>query len=500
MPQEKVRPEIIFGLVGPIGCSIHNVAKALSGVLKEVDYTPIVISLSEIIQKNLPEDADDELKNPKTLQNKIDAGNYVRKHHNKNGILAALSISAIKFHRDSIHKLRGITAPIIDDETAILSDIPAAGTAYILDQLKRPEEVDLLERVYGPRFIQVSVTESLDNVKEHLRNRTVTDQPGLTDGEIERVVTDLIAKDQDEDENPNGQRITSIFHRGDVFIDASDTDATLRTTRRFVHALFGKNEIGPTRDEMGSYHAKAVSLRSVDMSRQVGAAITNKLGDIISLGCNDVPKPMGGQYWYEDNDKARDIDKSHEANKAETARIAFDLLRVLQQSEIIHVSPDDILQDSALRKRILDSKIGEITEYGRMVHAEMAAITDAARLGRSVEDATLYVTTFPCHNCAKHVIASGIRRVVFIEPYPKSKALSLFGHAISQDKSKCDKVIFEHFSGISPKRFRDIFEKGKRRGKDGKINEWYHGIPYPMLRYLDADYILPENSAISDNI
>lgn len=56
------------------------------------------------------------------------------------------------------------------------------------------------------------------------------------------------------------------------------------------------------------------------------------------------------------------------------------------------------------------------------MHAEMFAITDAARRGLSVRDATLYCTTFPCHMCARHIIASGIRKVVYIEPYPKSMA------------------------------------------------------------------------------
>ncbi|MDN3612645.1 hypothetical protein QWZ16_23945 [Vibrio ostreicida] len=29
------------------------------------------------------------------------------------------------------------------------------------------------------------------------------------------------------------------------------------------------------------------------------------------------------------------------------------------------------------------------------------------------------VRLFPCHNCAKHIVASGIKRVVYVEPYPK---------------------------------------------------------------------------------
>jgi deoxycytidylate deaminase len=42
----------------------------------------------------------------------------------------------------------------------------------------------------------------------------------------------------------------------------------------------------------------------------------------------------------------------------------------------------------------------DILEFGRVIHAEMSAISDAARLGRATKDATLFCTTFPCHICA----------------------------------------------------------------------------------------------------
>ena len=42
------------------------------------------------------------------------------------------------------------------------------------------------------------------------------------------------------------------------------------------------------------------------------------------------------------------------------------------------------------------TRVASIIEFGKIVHAEMSAITDAARRGLSVKDATLYCTTFPC--------------------------------------------------------------------------------------------------------
>ena len=51
------------------------------------------------------------------------------------------------------------------------------------------------------------------------------------------------------------------------------------------------------------------------------------------------------------------------------------------------------------------------------VHAEQNAVTDAARRGVSVQNATAYVTHFPCIHCAKLLLAAGIRAVCFHEDY-----------------------------------------------------------------------------------
>ena len=106
----------------------------------------------------------------------------------------------------------------------------------------------------------------------------------------------------------------------------------------------------------------------------------------------------------------------------------------------------------------------DIMEFNRDVHAEMSAIGDAARTGVAVRDATLYCTAFPCHICAKHIVGAGIRRVVYLEPYPKCYAEELHSDSIQIDgDGSSGKVGFQRFIGISPYRYRDLFEKGKRK-------------------------------------
>ncbi|MCP9308066.1 deaminase [Zymomonas mobilis] len=260
--------------------------------------------------------------------------------------------------------------------------------------------------------------------------------------------------------------------------------------KRFIKGLFGSNLISPTKDEYGSYFANASSLKSVDTSRQVGAAIFTKNGEIIITGCNDVAKAGGGLFWEEDLEKNRDIDIGSEANKDETSRIIYNFLKTLEDEDVIeNYKTDQILANPKIKDAISKSMIGEITEYGRMVHAEMNAITDAARLGRSLKDTDLYVTTYPCHNCAKHIVSSGISRVIYIEPYPKSRAPKLYRHAISDDENT-NTVQFAHFYGISPSIYKKIFERAKRRDKDGKIQEWHNGKPKPVVPFKNVEGLI----------
>lgn len=64
-----------------------------------------------------------------------------------------------------------------------------------------------------------------------------------------------------------------------------------------------------------------------------------------------------------------------------------------------------------------------------VLHAEANAITKVAKSNNSSENATLYVTCSPCVECAKLIIQSGIKRVVFLERYPNEDGLVLLERA-----------------------------------------------------------------------
>lgn len=69
------------------------------------------------------------------------------------------------------------------------------------------------------------------------------------------------------------------------------------------------------------------------------------------------------------------------------------------------------------------------TTKGYVLHAEANAITKIAKSGNSSLGSTLYVTTSPCLECAKLIIQSGIKRVVYSEKYRIDDGIKLLERA-----------------------------------------------------------------------
>jgi deoxycytidylate deaminase len=247
--------------------------------------------------------------------------------------------------------------------------------------------------------------------------------------------------------------------------------------------------------------AYASSLRSGQLGRQVGAAITSKSGDVLAVGCNDVPKPGGGLYWpgrHDNRDGVLGIDTN-------------DQQRDLIVNKLIGKLPQDLAQGdvSALKKSF--RTVLDITEYGRAVHAEMDALLTCARSGVSPTGGILYTTTFPCHNCTRHIVAAGIERVIYIEPYAKSRAEELHDDAIlveekalRPNRSAKWRVPFTHFVGIGPRRYFDLFSLNLSSGHElvrkGDGRKLALNIPqaWPRIPLSHFTYIQREILAIED--
>ncbi len=272
-------PELVFGLVGPIGVDIEAVIDGLRRALTEMKYHTELIHLTEIMTDKSIKTRIDNSSYFNRYMSLIKYANEYRKAAGSPAAMAGLAMARIRQNRPK----RGEVME------------PALGTAYIVRQFKRPEEIDAMRRVYGRKFIQVSVYGSPMDRRRVIMDKIASfDSSPKEDSDREGQAIDLIATDANQADEENGQRVSEVFHLGDVFVNGIDKDMAASTLRRFVRAFFGDNFASPTIDEFGLYTATSASLRSVDLSRQVGAAIFNNLGDVAD-GCNEYPS--GEETW-----------------------------------------------------------------------------------------------------------------------------------------------------------------------------------------------------------
>jgi cytidine deaminase len=266
--------------------------------------------------------------------------------------------------------------------------LPTEPTAYLIRQLKRPDEVALLRKVYGRQFVLVSAYGPIEKRQQLLEYRLRHSLiPASPHHEIVSKAMELIDKDAREDGEDLGQNVRETFHLADVFIDGLVRSEMDKKLGRFIQALFGKTDI------------------SLDLSRQVGAAIFSDDGEILTQGCNEVPKAFGGTYWDTEEVDYRDVKLRVDPNeviKKELLRELFDRMDrggLLSEAAKSAGSPADMVEKFTRKRRkgrneqdglLASCAVLDLTEFGRVVHAEMCAICDAARLGRSLKGATLF--------------------------------------------------------------------------------------------------------------
>jgi deoxycytidylate deaminase len=467
LSEPNIMPEIFFGLIGPVGTDLDITISSLTSELKELGYRVEKIKLSSILPliKNLDVPLNDKFFDEK-INSYMTAGTTYKK---KMGRGDALALAAVIKLREIRHSITG------DSMQAALK------VAYIFDSLKNVEEVNLLRKIYGDLFFLISVYSPREKRKDTLAKKISKSYGKATYTKYYSNAEELIERDYNEEAGSSGQNVGAAFHLADLFIDEGDKESLKANIKRFVEILFGFPFHTPSKEEYGQFLASIAALRSADLSRQVGAVILNDDGGVTALGCNEVPKVDGGLYWPGIND-FRDhkigFDSSAKAKNEMLNEIItnlfdegfFDKTKVPNSEtfiqEITEGKHKDILKDST---------VSNILEFGRIVHAEMAAITDAAKRGMALEGKTLFCTTFPCHICARHIIASGIKKVYYIEPYPKSKTKDLYGDSVCID-SPIDidnKINFKSFIGISPNKAAQLFKMtGKRKTPSGDAIEW----------------------------
>ncbi|MGA9582429.1 MAG: anti-phage dCTP deaminase [Allosphingosinicella sp.] len=501
--EPEPKPELVIGLVGPVGTDLHLLARRIEEKLSPFQYRCARIRVSQLIASWCDPELQQAIKSAaggERIRLLMDAGDRLRKLAGKGDAILPLIIGAIRAARRKFNKKDGVDL-----------GRHAYNACYILDSLKHPDEVEALRRIYGRNFILVSGFDSEDTRRERLKDIIAKAVLSTETDEFEEEASELIKVDAKRPGERIGQNVRETFPLGDFFIRTSGNFES--DLERFIDILFGSPYLTPRRGEYFMFEANAIAHRSADLSRQIGAVIVDRHGEIISAGCNEVPKAEGGAYWPDDDAAFdnRDYVKGKDFNAVKKFDIIKEVLEFLHRHQVMQAA-DGLSVDDAAKELLYgrhkelfkDLRVSNLIEFGRVVHAEMSALMRAAQRGIAVDGSELYSTTFPCHMCARHIISAGITRVVYIEPYPKSMTAELFPETVSIDKApnavkattqaKGKRAVvkplvrFDPFEGIAPSLFVTLFRAGKRKDRQGYIVEWVRADAQPKVAQLsEAD-------------
>lgn len=456
--------ELFIAICSPIGSLKETVIDKISEFINiHYGYDVEKIKLSSFIDKEKSIDYEDVNDPSKTdifneYFNKITKGNEIRSKYN-NSHLAERVIEHIHFERLQILKSKGIDEPKPED-------FQTKRKLFIIDSIKSREELELFRKVYTENFYQISLFSSLTDRRKNLEIK------GFKKDEIEKII------EIDDKQNFNyGQNVRGTFVEGDLFMRVSednigDTDTKIK---RFFSLIFESSIVTPTIEEKSMYLAKSAAGNSACLSRQVGASIISENGTLLSTGWNDVPKFGGNLYSsdYELNDN-RCFHKGLCSNDFQKDKLVDNIIdSLLNDASISHIFNDGTGIDrqliSKIKTNLRNSKVKDLIEFSRSVHAEMHAIIQGSQLtGDKMVNGKLFCTTYPCHNCARHIVAAGIKEVYFIEPYVKSLCLTLHYDSMSENENDENKVKILMFDGVAPRNYLTFFTNFAERKENGK--------------------------------
>ncbi|TZG26257.1 deaminase [Sphingomonas montanisoli] len=492
MVKATKKPEVFIALIAPIGINLELVQDELCSALRTVAYQPHVVKLTSFLDDH-QEWFDLKHQTPfERYEKYIKAGNDFCSDSGRRDALALAGVAQI--YRDF---------PKRPEEFS-------PSTAIIFRQLKRVEEVKTLRQIYGKNVIFLGCYSPRKARVKNLVSLLLKNHRGTDQNKLEAEALEIIGIDENQRQVADGQRFLDAYPYSDFIVDGTSPNTIRSSMERFIKCFFGHPFVSPTREEHGMYLAQSASLRSTDLSRQVGAAIFGENKEIVALGCNEVPASGGGTYWLDHEQDSRDFQVGYDSNARIHADMVRDLLARLKEAKWLNAehskhSPDELsvqalLDEEGKQGPLSRAMIGDIIEYGRIVHAEMNALSDAARFGRPTKNGTLYCTTMPCHLCTRLIVAAGIREVQFLQPYYKSLIRELYEDSVSIDEEIPDRVNFKPFRGVTPNGFRMVFEKGRRKDRMNNAIKWQPTEAWPIFTTDVPSYLNLETSIAVENL
>lgn len=385
-------PYIVIGLTGSFGSGCSYIAE---NIITKLGYRKI--SLSDVLRSQYST----ENKNEPTCRNDLQVfGDNIRENYGA-GFLAEQVIEGIRSTQEH--------------------------AKWIVDSIRNPEEVHVLRRHF-PNFFLMGVF-----ADKHIRWDRIRDR---YQGDIRTFDIDD-QNDSGDSSEQFGQRVSDCFYEADIVVTNNTNYSSVGNVKfqdlklkinQYVTLL--ENPLSRRQalrsDEAMMAMAYTISQRSSCIQRKVGAVITDAASTVISSGYNEVPQ---GETPCAD-----------EHQQCYRRKLINDF-----SNDLNAICPND-------RENVLNSfrKHFRVLDKCRSLHAEENAIVSMARHGgtSAISECTLYTTTYPCRLCANKISQLGIKRVVYLEPYPDEEAKVIL---------KNNGVSSEFFEGITYRAYFRIY-------------------------------------------
>lgn len=404
---------IVIGFTGSFGSGCTETIKLIK---KNIQEKCIVVSLSDFLRDYVEStDWKQKVENaPKEEKRGImqSAGNAYRSED-------GASILADK----AIEKIQSIG----NDELECVDFI-------LVDSIRNVAEIDALRDNYKTYIwaIYANLRTRQERMKEEYNYRF-----------------DLFNRDDlrdHEEQIKHGQQVDTCVDEADIMTkNEKNIMKSLATKREYfekkinphLNLILNPKSRIPRMNEVYMTMAYSMAAQSRCLQRKVGALITSGDYQIVSLGHNDIPKNLEPC-----------IKRFGGCNRK---RIKSKLLKMYTYcpkcgNPLTEEKYCEDCNKSINEEYLRDKNLGAC----RSLHAEESAIVGAAKSGIPLNDGIIFTTTFPCNLCANKIANVGLKKVVYVEPYPQIEAIETL---------KENNVELELFEGIKSRAFFDLFKR-----------------------------------------
>lgn len=309
-----------------------------------------------------------------------------------------------------------------------LNETNGGKSFIVIDALRNPFEIQYYRDRFAHFYLVAVTTDDEDRI-DRLSERTT-----LNHADIKK----LDSKEYPSENKPLdgydqfvSQNIQACLEKADIFVhnpgrakegQLPQLASLTRQLVRFVTLMMHPGLVTPTRIERCMQIAYSAKVNSGCISRQVGAAITDKNFSVKAVGWNDVPEGQVPCLLR----KAEDL----VANKDESAFSSYEFKTIKFREHVEHsFNTLDFINKIGLGTPFCFKSQYNALEHPnikggnqvhtRSLHAEENAFLQLAKYGGpGIADGILFTTASPCELCAKKAYQLGIKEIYYIDPYP----------------------------------------------------------------------------------